>query len=805
MILTEQKEENKMKLSRNFVSDYVDLSKIDTKTLAEKMVFAGNEYEEISKISPASGLVVGKVLECEMHPESTKLHICKIDLGDSIKQIICGAPNIEKGQKVIVARVGAKLPGGEIKKAKLAGMESEGMVCSLAELGLDSKYVTEEDKKGIHVLEEDAEVGSDALAYLGLDDEYIDFELTSNRADLMSVLGMAYEIGAILNEKVKTPKVQLKETKENICDSYKLSVQTKKCPIYLGKLVHNVTIKESPKWMKERLMASGMRPINNVVDISNYVMLEYGQPLHFFDADKLGNHVIVRNAKEKETLQTLDTQERVLDKNDIVIANEEGPVCLAGVMGGMNTEVEMDTKNIFIEAAIFDSYSIRTTSKKILKSEASIRYEKGIDPNRTKLAIERAAYLLQEYAGGTVTKGILTHDEADHKEKVISITLEKINQVLGMEISKKDVKDIFTRLGFQVDMKGTEFIVTVPTRRLDISIKEDLIEEVGRIYGYDHVKGHLPLLNVKRGGRSEIANYVLELKHRLASLGLTEVITYSLGTKEESNSFTHFESEDITLLEPLSEDKKVMRKSLIPSLLKVFEYNLARKNKDVFIYEAGSIYYKKEGKVKEEKKISGLLYGTYLTNDWKKEKLDVDFYLVKGILENVFHYMGFTNRYEWKENTVIKELHPGRSVQILVDGKVVGYMGQVHPNISKKEVYVFELSVEELMNHSVRMLKFKEVPKYPSIQKDLAFVMKKNMTSKTVMDILKHVGGKMLNSIDVFDVYVGENVKEDEKSIAYSLTFQDPTRTLTDEEVMVTFKKMIEEVEKKTSARVRDK
>lgn len=793
-----------MKVSKNFLNDYIDIKDIDYKNLAEKMVFAGNEYEEISKISPCTGLVVGKVLECEMHPESKKLHICKVDLGSDIKQIICGAPNVQKGQKVIVATIGAKLPAGEIKKAKLAGLESEGMICSLAELGLESKYITEEDKAGIHVLGCDAEVGTNALSYLGFDDEFIDFELTSNRADLMSYLGMAYEVGAIYNKKVKYPTIEVEMTKENIGDSYQLSVNTKNCSIYLGKLVKNVVIKESPQWMKERLMASGIRPINNVVDISNYVMLEYGQPLHFFDADRLGNHVIVRNAKEKETITTLDGQIRELKKEDIVIANEKEAVCLAGVMGGLSTEVEMDTKNIFVEAAIFDPYSIRSTSKRILRSEASMRYEKGIDPNRTALAMKRACYLLHEYANGEVTSGMLTHDVANHQEKVIEITLEKINQVLGMQISKETVEEIFQRLGFEVKTKENVFKVTVPTRRLDVNIKEDLIEEVGRIYGYEHVIGRLPVLNVKRGSRSKKANMIREIRTRLQAFGLNQVITYSLETKEEANQFTDFESEDITLLDPMSEDKKVMRKSLIPSLMKVFDYNMARKISDVCIFETGSIYYKKED-YKEESRVAGLLHGSYLTNHWQQKNQKVDFYYVKGMMENLLDYLGFHNRYVMKEETIVKELHPGRSAMILLDNEIIGHFGQVHPTLSKKEVYVFELHIDSLLTKKVRTIKFKETPKYPSIHKDLAFVMKKDMTSETIMNILKRVGGRYLTEIDVFDVYEGENVKEDEKSIAYSLTFQDSTKTMTDEEAMTIFKNMIEEVEAKTSARVRDK
>ena len=792
-----------MRLSKSFVSEYIDIKDIDYSALAEKMVFAGNEYESISAISNATGLVVGYVKSCKMHPESQKLHICEVDLGDSVEQIICGAPNVAAGQKVIVAKVGAKLPGDiVIKKAKLAGMDSNGMICSLAELGIESKYLTEEDKAGIHVLDSDAKVGSDALAYLGFDDLAIDFELTSNRADLLSVLGMAYELGTIYDKEVKLPENKCDELEEDINDTYQIDVQTDNCSIYLGKLVRDVEIKESPKWMKSRLMASGIRPINNVVDISNYVMLEYGQPLHFFDADKLGNKVIVRMASNGEEITTLDGNNRQLKNTDIVIANEKEAVALAGVMGGLSTEVEEDTKNIFIESAIFNSYNIRYTSKSILKSEASNRYEKGIDPNRTIEALKRACYLLNKYANGKVLSGVLTHDKANHDSKKIDITLGKINQVLGMELTSREVEDVFRRLGFKTNLKNDNFVVEVPTRRLDISIKEDLIEEVGRIYGYEHLKGHMPVISVKRGTISNKERMVNELRYQLRALGLNQVITYSLMSQEEANLFTLKESEDVTLLEPMSEDKKVMRKSIIPSLLKVLEYNQARKQNDIMIFEDGKVYTKENGTYLEENKIASLLCGTYFRNDWQQKFIKVDFYLVKGIIETILNYLGLNNRYDFRV-TNMKDLHPGKSAEILVDNEVIGYLGQVHPSLSKKEVYVFELSIDKLLTKKVRIIKFRETPKYPSVTKDLAFVMKKDMESKKVMDIIKKTGGRILTNIDVFDLYVGENVADDEKSIAYKLTFQATDRTLTDDEVLEVFNNIIKAVEEKSSAKLR--
>lgn len=795
-----------MRVSKSFLNDYIKVDDLDFNEVANKMVLAGNEYESVEKISEATGIVVGHVLECEMHPESKKLHICKVDLGNEVVQILCGAPNMRQGIKVPVATVGAKLPNGmEIKKAKLAGMDSNGMCCSLEELGIESKYMSEEDKTGIHVLPDDAPVGEDAIHYMGYDDEVIDFELTANRGDLLSILGMAHEIGAIYNRPVTYPENQPKVLKENINDNMTIDVQTENCPIYLGKIVKDVVIKDSPEWMKERLMASGIRSINNVVDISNYVMLEYGQPLHFFDKERLGDKVIVRMAEENEKLKTLDGQERTLKTSDIVIANEKEAVALAGVMGGLSTEVEMDTKNIFVEAAIFEPIHIRYTAKSILRSEASSRYEKGIDPNRTKEALNRACYLLEKYADGKVYDGILTHDKTSKEDKKIEVTLDKINAVLGMELKKEEVIDVFTRLGFKVKENHAVFHVSVPTRRLDINIKEDLIEEVGRIYGYEHVVGKRPVLETKEGSYSKKELLTKELHHRLQGLGLTEVITYSLVRKEDANKYTNYQNEDITLLDPLTEDRKYLRKSLIPSLLNVWEYNISRNQKNVAIYESGNIYYKENEEYIEKPMISGLLYGIGTNNLWQQEKIVVDFYYVKGIIENIMKYLGLNNRYSFDTNNLPKEFHPGRSCALLIDREVVGYFGQVHPTECKKEVYVFELDLLKIMSHKVRMVKYKEVSKYPAIHKDVAFIVEKKITSKEIMDVLKHIGGRMVTNIDVFDVYTGENVGENEKSIAYSITFEDATKTLTDEEVMKVFNKMIDEVESKLNARVRDK
>ena len=470
-----------MILSTNFLRDYLDIDKnIDIHELAENMTKIGNEYDSANKLINATKLVIGEVKECEEHPDSDHLHVCKVDIGSDELQIVCGAPNVRKGLKVIVALNGAKLPGGEIKKSVIRGVESNGMLCSIAELGIDNKFLKPEDKLGIHELDENAIVGEDPIKYMGLDDGVIDFELTANRGDLLSILGMAYEIGAIYDKKVKPIDLSYKEIGNF---NFDVKVNTENCTLFLAKKVENINICESPAEIKEKLIASGIRPINNVVDISNYVMLELGQPLHFYDADKLNGLLEVRMAEEGEKLVTLDNQERVLTGEDIVISNGKNAIGLAGVMGGLDTEITENTKNVIIESAIFNNVKVRRTSNKILRSEASNRFEKGLDPNRTYMAIQRACHMLEKYANGTVIAGISKYDVTNKEEKKIEITVSKINSILGTDISKKDILDVFRKLDFKVETEenSENMLVIIPTRRMDISIPEDLIEEVGRI------------------------------------------------------------------------------------------------------------------------------------------------------------------------------------------------------------------------------------------------------------------------------------------------------------------------------------
>jgi phenylalanyl-tRNA synthetase beta chain len=786
-----------MKLSTNFLKDYIDID-VDVKQLAEDMTRVGNEYDSASNLINATKLVIGQITECEPHPDSDHLHLCKVNIGTEVLDIVCGAPNARTGLKVIVALDGAVLPEKTIKKGMIRGQESNGMLCSIAELGLEHKFLKPEDSEGIAELGEDAEIGGDPIKYLQMDDGVIDFELTANRGDLLSILGMAYEVGAIYDKKVKDVDLKHKESGEDINKTLKTEVKTANCSKLLVKKVENVKIEESPIFIKNRLIASGIRPINNVVDISNYVMLELGQPLHFYDADKLGNKLVVRMAEDGEKLTTLDNVERTLTSEDIVIADATHGVGLAGVMGGLETEVEPDTKNIIIESAIFDSVKVRKTSKKIVRSEASNRFEKGLDPERTTMAIERACKLLEEYAGGTVVTGTVEYDKTNNKEKEIEITFKNINDVLGTVIPNEEILNVFRKLGFSYKVNGEKIKVTVPTRRLDISIKEDLIEEVSRIYGVDNIEGKLPIVPMRKGSYDKTQR---EIRNKMIALGLKETLTYVLINDKEVNGYTLDKFEPLKLLDPITEDRNTLRYSMIPSLYKVYEYNKAREQKDISIFEIGKGFYKKGEVYGEDTKLCVLMSGKYSTG--LNNNKTVDFYVIKGIAEEVLDYLGYSGRYSFMKQEMPKEMHPGQSAMINVNGSNIGMIGKIHPSVTKDDVYVLEINLDELFTKKVGKMKYKEFSKFPSINKDIALVVDKKSVSKDIEKVIKSAGGSLLTNIEVFDVYTGVGVGIDKKSIAYSLTFSDMKKTLTDEEINGLMDKIIDAVSKKCGAELR--
>ncbi len=789
-------------ISLEWVKDYIDISDQDLKELAVKITKAGINVEKVIT-NHIDHLTIGEIVECAPHPNSDHLNLCQVRINDKeIKQIVCGAPNVRKGLKVIVALPGAHLPGDfEIKVSKIRGIESNGMICALYELGLEEK--TEEAyNRGIHELDDDAPVGEDPLSYLGLDNTLYELDIHKHRNnDCYYHIGFAYEIGAILNRKVTLPDDSFTEVNDSISQYFNLDVNTKKCPYYLAKMVKNIKIGESPDFIKQRLVSAGMRPINNVVDISNYVMLEYGQPLHFFDKDKLGNYIKVRDAHKDEKIITLDGKERVLKTSDIVITDGKNPVCIAGVMGGENTEVDENTTTILIESAIFDSSSIRYTASNLeLRSEASIRYGKGLNYEYTEAALRRACHLLQKYAGAEVLSGVVKHDTIDKKKKTVSFKEKDINKLLGIDISFEDMKVELERLDFEYEIKDDMFHVTIPNRRLDIEPNiNDIAEEIGRLYGYHNLISTLPKVSIKRGDYIGDVKYRKQVSKRLRRLGLNEAKTYTLVSPKMAEQFNYEEKEKVVLPNPMSIDKSIIRTSIIPSLLNVYDYNKKRNVKDIMLYEIAKTY---DSSYKEESKIAGLLSGEYISNGWNFTK-KVDFYIVKGIIENLLDYMGFDNRYIF-EKASVKDLHPGISANILIDHQVVGIIGKVHPRITKDDIYIFELSLQALMKKT-KTLKYQEAPKYPDITKDVAFIIDKKVTSAEIEKEIRKNGTKILNEVKVFDLYEGEKVPEGKRSIAYSLVFNDYTRTLKEEEVDSIFRTIIDKVTTKFNCEIRDK
>lgn len=786
-------------ISLDWVKDYIDIKDQNARELAVKITKAGVNVEKVID-SHIDNLVIGQVLECEDHPNSDHLHICKVDIGKQVTQIVCGAPNVRKGLKVIVALPGAVLPGDfEIKPGKIRGEESNGMICALFELGLEKK--TEENyAKGIAELNTNLPNGTDANEYLGTNDTVYELDVHKHRNnDCYYHIGFAYEIASILNRKVNLPKSDYTEIADNIKDHFSLEVKTDKCPFYLAKMVKNVKIGDSPDFIKKRLVAAGMRSINNVVDISNYVMLEYGQPLHFFDKDKLGDKILVRNAFEGEKIVTLDGNDRKLTSNDIVITDTKKPVCIAGVMGGENTEVDENTKNILIESAIFDAVSIRYTASRLdLKSEASIRYGKGLNYEYTLDAINRACYLLEKYAGATVLSGTIKYDNIAKKQKIVKFKTNEVSSLLGLKLSDEDVKTELNRLDFPFELKNGEFEVRIPNRRLDIDENvNDIAEEIGRLYGYQNLVSTLPILPTRRGVYVGDVKIRKEISKRLRTLGLNETKTYTLTSEDMAKMLRYEKKEQIVLPNPMTIDKSVVRTSILPSLLSIYDYNKARNIKDIMLYEIAKTYDKKYN---EDVKVAILMKGDYLANEWLGAKVKVDFYLIKGIVENLLNYLGLKNRYSFKKDA-IADLHPGISARIYVDREEVGVIGRIHPSIKKDDIFVCELSMTKLYAKQIKPLKFKEANKYPEIQKDVAFVIDNDVESEVIKTQIKKSGGNLLDEIKEFDIY--PNVESGKKSIAYSLNFKDVTKTLQEDEVMAIFNKIIKDVQDNLGARLR--
>lgn len=781
-----------MLISNEWLKEYVTIDD-SVSNLAERITRTGIEVDDlIDYTKDIKNLVVGFVKSKEKHPDADKLNVCQVDIGeDEPVQIVCGAPNVDAGQYVIVAKVGGRLPGGiKIKRAKLRGERSEGMICSLQEIGISSNYIPKSFESGIYVFSEAQVPGTDALQALYLDDQVMEFDLTPNRADALSMIGTAYEVAALYNTKMTKPDTTSNELELSANDELTVTIENEdKVPYYSARVVHDVTIEPSPIWMQARLIKTGIRPINNVVDISNYVLLEYGQPLHMFDQDAIGSQqIVVRQANEGEKMTTLDDTERELLTSDIVITNGQTPIALAGVMGGDFSEVKEQTSNIVIEGAIFDPVSIRHTSRRLnLRSESSSRFEKGIATEFVDEAVDRACYLLQTYANGKVLKDRVSSGELGAFITPIDITADKINRTIGFDLSQNDIVTIFNQLGFDTEINDDVITVLVPSRRKDITIKEDLIEEVARIYGYDDIPSTLPVFDKVTSGQLTDRQYKTRMvKEVLEGAGLDQAITYSLVSKEDATAFSMQQRQTIDLLMPMSEAHASLRQSLLPHLIEAASYNVARKNKDVKLFEIGNVFFANgEGELPDQVEyLSGILTGDYVVNQWQGKKETVDFYLAKGVVDRVSEKLNLEFSYRRAD---IDGLHPGRTAEILLENKVVGFIGELHPTLAAdndlKRTYVFELNFDALMAVSVGYINYQPIPRFPGMSRDIALEVDQNIPAADLLSTIHAHGGNILKDTLVFDVYQGEHLEKGKKSIAIRLNYLDTEETLTDERV----------------------
>lgn len=796
-----------MNVKLDWLKELVDLEGLTLEEIVNKLSLYSTEVEGVSHVVSGTNLVIGHVLECVDHPDSDHLHVCKVDVGDEVLQIVCGAPNIKAGLWVIVAKIDAVLPGDfKIKKSKIRGVESNGMICSLKEIGMESKFIPAIYADGIYYFNDEVKAGSSALEALGLANPVLELGLTPNRSDLLSMLGVAYEASACFDRPLK--ELKFDKVKGEIKDKVDVEINTPLCKMYYARCFKDLEIKESPRWLKTRLICFGVRPINNVVDITNYILALFGQPLHSFDSDKLGGKIVVRCASDGEKIVTLDNIERTLDSKDIVITDGKDPVAIAGVMGGLSTEITPETKNMTLEVAQFDPTSVRLTSQKLnLRSESSNRFEKGIDSNRSLTALEYATYLLKTLCNAKVSSEIAFSGKLEPLEKEINTTSNFISKALGIKLEAKVIKDILERLNFKVELNGEAIKVLVPSRRLDVNIPDDLVEEVGRIYGYEKLPLTLPK-GLKDGGLTNYQKRRKLLKHTLIDLGLNEVITYSLVSSEENKEFTLLEDSNnspIKLMHPISGDRCEARMSLMPSMIEHVNYLNNRKIKDVRAFEVGRVYSTNGNEYFEEETLSIALANNFTSTLWKGNVEKVDFYLLKGIIETLFK--GLNIELEFKPlDKESKELHPTRTALIYLGSKLIGYLGAVHPKYAQshdlKELYVAEIRLSDILNKEIPNVIYTPISKVPSVERDIALVMKKDINASDIVEAIKSVDRKLLSDVKIFDLYVGENVKEDEKSLAIKLVFTS-YETLTDEVINGKVNKILKELERKYQATLR--
>ena len=776
-----------MLLPVKWLKDYIKTDKTG-REIANGLTLSGSHVESIYSLNKGvENVVVGKILEIEKHPNADKLVVCKVDLRDRTIKVVTGAPNVSEGIYVPVALVGSKLPGDMIiEKTEFRGVESDGMLCSLKELGYPDNVISKETRDGIFIFNEELELGADLVDILGLNNEVIELEITPNRPDCLSIIGMAREASATFNVPLEEPKITIKNEEDHISDYLKgIDVESENCLRYYAKVIKDVKIVESPLWLQNKLMEAGMRPINNIVDITNYVMLEYGEPLHAFDVSTLeGNRIIVRQAKEGERLVTLDNVERKLVESDLLIADESNPVGLAGVMGGLDSEITEKTTAVLFEGANFNPKSIRLTAKRYgLRSEASNRFEKGIDPNLANLAVDRCCQLVELIGAGTVVGSSIDIYKDVKKEKIINLRPERANKLLGIDISQDSMLDYLNSLGIKSELRDGLIYATVPSHRMDLTIEADLIEEIGRLYGFHNIESQ-PLTGVLTRGQKPYDKLIEDkTKAILLGLGYNEVMTYSFISPKAYNKINLAEDsklrDSIKLLNPLGEDFSVMRTTLIPNMMELLARNYNRSVERVYAAEIGNIFIADKNSPdnlpREAKVLSLGFYGAD------------DFYYLKESVETLLNRLGiYGGQYIREESN--PSFHPGRTAKIIIDGYELGILGEIHMDVCdnyhlNQRVYIAELDFEKIIELADFERKYTILPKYPSSSRDIALVVDEEVLYGDIQNIVIKHGKDLVEKIELFDIYRGDQVPEGKKSIAFSILYRSHEKTLTDNEV----------------------
>lgn len=805
-----------MKVSYQWLQEYLDLD-VAPQDLAEKIARTSVDINDVYSLSDGlKKIVVGEVVKCENHPDSDHLHVCQVDVGEEEPiQIVCGAPNVQEGKKVIVALHGARIADNQkIKRGKIRGVESNGMLCALQEIGFSDKIAPKDYEDGIYFLPDDAKNGDPVFKYLGMDDTIIDTDVTPNRGDMLSIYGNVNDIAAFYGLKSHFKEVAIKEEgAEKTADLLQAEIaDTKIAPTYKLRVIKGVKIAESPLWLQIRLWNSGIRPVNNVVDVTNYILLKYGQPLHSYDYDQLsGNNFGVRHANEGEKFVTLDEDEQTLKADDIVVTVDDQPVALAGTMGGEGTAVSDDTTTVALEAAIFDPVMVRKQARRLdLHSESSMRFERGINPATVETALNEAAEMIKELAGGTITAGIVTGSEAPAVDTPIKLSLAKINHVLGTSLTMEQVTDIFDRLAFAYTVDDDDQLTVIaPARRWDISLAADLYEEIARIYGYDNLPSTLPTMTRNRGGLTPRQRFIRASRHDLEGMGLTQAISYSLTTVEKAKQFQIKPlAEPMKLDFPMSSDHVATRMNIVSGLLNDIAYNVARNVDNVALYEEGRIFLPMgDERPVEQEHLAAAVTGQMVANSWNKKDQPADFFQLKGIVERYLKNMGIAGKITYVPTSDRPEMHPGRTADIMVDDQLVGFIGQVHPQTAKEykipETYVFELNLELLLAAPKIENEYTPISKYPSITRDIALLVDDDVENATIVEAIKQKGGAYLKDIHLFDVYAGSHLPAGKKSLAYTLTYQDDKGTLTEDQVNTAFDKVTAYLQDKVDAEIR--